>query len=270
MLTRQRDKQRDTPSSLARWCVFLKRVILGLVRCPRAAFALRLKQAPTSASRRALLLGRFGKLISPPSFSPLVTRLPHPDKPQPSQQVPRTIQGISIEPVPPTNLNSPSISQTFSVHRPPGAIEEVQFLAECTRCGDCIEACPHDAIVPAPVRLGDVAGSPVVEADRAACWMCDDFPCITSCQPHVLTNLLPPVMGTARVTAQLCIAHHGTTCSVCSERCPVEGAMYVEAGKPRVNEEACTGCGVCRYVCPAPENAILLMPVYARPRKPPA
>ncbi len=35
-----------------------------------------------------------------------------------------------------------------------------------------------------------------------------------------------------------------------------------------VNEETCTGCGVCRYVCPAPENAILLMPAFSRPGLP--
>ncbi|WP_236625063.1 4Fe-4S binding protein [Rhodopirellula sp. SWK7] len=41
--------------------------------------------------------------------------------------------------------------------------------------------------------------------------------------------------------------------------------MTVTDGKPTVVEDACTGCGVCRYVCPAPENAILLMPALARP-----
>jgi ferredoxin-type protein NapG len=29
--------------------------------------------------------------------------------------------------------------------------------------------------------------------------------------------------------------------------------------------EACTGCGVCQFVCPAPHNAVLLMPVPERP-----
>jgi translation initiation factor RLI1 len=38
-----------------------------------------------------------------------------------------------------------------------------------------------------------------------------------------------------------------------------------EPGKPRIIEETCTGCGVCQHVCPAPANAILLMPVQERP-----
>ncbi len=39
----------------------------------------------------------------------------------------------------------------------------------------------------------------------------------------------------------------------------------INEGKPTVNEATCTGCGVCRSVCPAPENAILLMPIFLRP-----
>ncbi|MFQ6046807.1 MAG: 4Fe-4S binding protein, partial [Gemmatimonadales bacterium] len=41
--------------------------------------------------------------------------------------------------------------------RPPGAIEEVAFLAACTRCGDCIDVCPVKAIVKAPADVGFAA-----------------------------------------------------------------------------------------------------------------
>ena len=60
--------------------------------------------------------------------------------------------------------------------------------------------------------------------------MCDDFPCISACGPGVLSPRIPPVMGTAQITAHLCIAHHGTTCTVCSERCPVDLAIQVNGG----------------------------------------
>ncbi|QDT67481.1 quinol dehydrogenase periplasmic component [Planctomycetes bacterium MalM25] len=168
-----------------------------------------------------------------------------------------------------TALGTRSPPRTIPVFRPPGAIEEAEFLAGCTRCGDCITACPYDAIHNAPERLGErVAATPIIEADTQACLMCEDFPCIASCEPGVLTDRIPPVMGTAVVTEHLCLAYHHTTCTVCSERCPVEGAILLTDGKPTVIEAACTGCGVCRYVCPAPENAILLMPAFARPNRP--
>lgn len=155
--------------------------------------------------------------------------------------------------------------RTIPVLRPPGAIDEESFLAGCTRCQDCGKACPHDAIRLAPERLREAAGTPIIDADRAACLMCADFPCIAACEPGVLTHDVAKMMGTAKITEHLCLAHHSTTCTVCSERCPVDGAIQVERGKPVIDEQVCTGCGVCRYVCPAPENAILLMPTFLRP-----
>jgi ferredoxin len=71
--------------------------------------------------------------------------------------------------------------------------------------------------------------------------------------------------GYARVREADCLA---TTsfCSVCVERCPVEGAIVVELGRPRVDPTRCDGCGVCVGVCPAPRNALELVP-HQRPAR---
>ncbi len=219
-------------------------------------------------SRRDLFQGRLWKLIPSARFAPLVMRYPKPSEEILPDTKPRSIGGINIDPVPPTNLGNKTVSRTIPVFRPPGAIDEFQFLAGCTRCGDCITACPYDAIRNAPDNHASVAGTPIIDADTAACMMCEDFPCITACEPGVLTDNIPPVMGTAVITEHLCLAHHHTTCTVCSERCPVSEAIIVTDGKPTIIEDVCTGCGVCRYVCPAPENAILLMPAFSRPGLP--
>jgi ferredoxin-type protein NapF len=223
-------------------------------------------------SRRELFKGRFWKLARAESFPPLVKRYPKRAADlatdglaatEPARSL-RTVAGISIDPVPSTPVNLVG-QRSIPLFRPPGAIEERQFLAGCTRCNDCSTACPHEAIQPAASRLGAVAGTPTIQADLAACQMCQDYPCIAACKPGVLTDKIPVIMGTAIITAHLCLAHHGTTCTVCSERCPVAGAIVVTNGKPKIQEELCTGCGVCRYVCPAPENAVLLMPALFRP-----
>lgn len=65
--------------------------------------------------------------------------------------------------------------------------------------------------------------------------------------------------GTPRVRPHACLAYRGF-CVVCSERCPVEGALVVEQGRPRVNPEACTRCGVCVSACPAPINGFEVTP----------
>jgi ferredoxin len=63
-----------------------------------------------------------------------------------------------------------------------------------------------------------------------------------------------------RVRPQLCLAWQGSFCSTCSERCPVEDAIVLELGRPRVVEARCNGCGLCVQVCPAPLNAFEFLP----------
>ncbi|MDP1660355.1 MAG: 4Fe-4S dicluster domain-containing protein [Phycisphaerales bacterium] len=152
------------------------------------------------------------------------------------------------------------------IHRPPGAVDEVSFLASCTRCNECISACPVSAIVHAPARFREAAGTPMIDPHAAACIMCEDTPCITACKPGVLKPEQPRKMGVAWIQTMACLAHSGSFCTVCSERCPVPDAIEVTAGKPRIREDVCTGCGVCANVCPSPTNAVVLMPLADRPR----
>lgn len=149
--------------------------------------------------------------------------------------------------------------------RPPGAIEETAFLAACTRCDACIPACPHEAIGRASPRLRGAAGTPVLNPAQSPCRMCDDRPCIAACQTGALRFDVPAKMGTAMISPLTCLAYQNTTCSACVEQCPVEGAMRMENGRPVVDPAACTGCGVCQYVCPAPQNAVLILPAKNRP-----
>lgn len=246
----------------------------------------------TQLTRRDLLQGKLGRLFGKgirrpqvtarPRKTPRVMRYPRsaadvgnqdhqPSSDEHPSEPVESIKGISIAPVQRTSKPEPSRRlqpQSIPVFRPPGAIVEQAFLKDCTRCGDCIKACPHDAIIQAPDRMRGVAGTPILDPDSQPCLMCADFPCIAACEPDVLSETLPKMMGTARVTEHLCLAHHGTPCTVCSEHCPVKDAIAVSDGKPTIREDVCTGCGVCRHVCPAPENAILLMPTFNRPAAP--
>lgn len=68
----------------------------------------------------------------------------------------------------------------------------------------------------------------------------------------------PPPARVAVIQGRHCLAYR-SFCSTCVERCPVPGALIVTRGIPSVNSAVCTGCGVCREVCPAPVNAVLLL-----------
>lgn len=130
--------------------------------------------------------------------------------------------------------------------RPPGAVGEAFFLERCTKCGDCIKACPPGAIV---AHDGDA--TPVLFADRSPCLLCEDFPCIAACA----TGALLPVdgiaqvrMGTAVVSHRFCTAGQG--CHACVSKCPTNAlAMDVASLQLIVVAEACVGCGVCEMVC---------------------
>lgn len=74
------------------------------------------------------------------------------------------------------------------------------------------------------------------------------------------TDNAPATPRTAVVKGRECLAYRHLSCTVCSEHCPEPGAIIVERGIPRINPAACTGCGICHDVCPAPTNAILLIP----------
>lgn len=65
----------------------------------------------------------------------------------------------------------------------------------------------------------------------------------------------------AIIQGRHCLAYQRSFCSTCVERCPVEGAIKSEMGIPQIVVDHCTGCGICAEVCPAPTNAILMMPV---------
>lgn len=64
----------------------------------------------------------------------------------------------------------------------------------------------------------------------------------------------------AVVQGRHCLAYRNLVCTSCYEACPEPGAIRIEGNLPVVDRDRCTGCGDCREVCPAPTNAMLLLP----------
>lgn len=152
-------------------------------------------------------------------------------------------------------------SRLFPVIRPPGAVDEATFLSRCTKCNACVDICPHDAITHAPSSFRSAAGTPMIDAAKSPCRMCADLPCIPACPEQALLPIEIWPIATARLLDYNCLAHQGSFCTVCEEHCPVPGAITLKEGKPSIHSAACTGCGICHHVCPAPTNAIAVMPL---------
>jgi ferredoxin-type protein NapG len=139
--------------------------------------------------------------------------------------------------------------------RPPGAAPEPEFLALCTRCGDCVNVCPVHAIRTAPASAGLAAGTPLLEPAVTACVVCVDMPCAKACGTGALKA---PADGWDRIhlgvlslDTERCITFQGAACGVCARACPVgpEALALDDKGRPVLRPEGCVGCGVCVTSC---------------------
>jgi len=231
---------------------------ISVVSALSAMHAMKQMSEDPQLSRRRFLSGRV--------FAPLITSLTKSVPGNPGTST--TPEKSQTDGAPTGNPAGSALRQrhaVFPIIRPPHAVDETSFLKGCTRCEACIKACPHEAIVHAPARFRAAAGTPMIDPNVSPCRACSDTPCVSACEPNVLRLDAPFAMSNASIDKQSCMAHQGSFCTVCSEHCPVPGAITTEAGKPTIHASACTGCGVCQYVCPAPQKAILVIPIRSRP-----
>jgi MauM/NapG family ferredoxin protein len=157
--------------------------------------------------------------------------------------------------------------------RPPYAIKEVEFLLACSRCDDCIDACPHDVLFKLSAKLGaDVVGTPAMALLSKGCHLCDDWPCVTACTTDALKlpqaddeesraeEYEPPLPRLARVNIdeETCLPFKGPECGACVPVCPVAGALILNLEKPYIIPELCTGCALCREACILEQKAITI------------
>ncbi len=76
--------------------------------------------------------------------------------------------------------------------RPPGALNEKDFLSSCIKCGQCVQVCPVQAIKLADIGDGFGLGVPYIDARAQACdFSCDAVQCILACPTGSLTYEKP-------------------------------------------------------------------------------
>jgi len=170
--------------------------------------------------------------------------------------------------------------------RPPGALDELEFLTKCTRCDACVRACPENAILKAGANTGLALKTPYIDPRSIPCFLCTTLPCVPACDDGALvwpqwtradgTVLDGPKavrMGTARIKESHCVTwgtleREARACRTCVDRCPYpEEAIRMTVpeegetiGHPVVDAEVCTGCGICVFACPPEPGAIHVEP----------
>lgn len=101
--------------------------------------------------------------------------------------------------VPVTSARTPRL-------RPPGALDESDFLSSCIKCGQCVQVCPVQAIKLGDLTDGFGVGVPHIESRDQACdFSCDAVQCILACPTGALTYEKPDFLH-ARAGAPLAAA----------------------------------------------------------------
>jgi ferredoxin-type protein NapG len=139
--------------------------------------------------------------------------------------------------------------------RPPGAASEPMFLDRCTRCSDCVKACPYGAIAVHPRD-----GFPILFPDQTPCYLCEDLPCIAACVTDALVaveTIEDIHMGLASVSPDACTAEQG--CNACVSQCPTHAlSMDFDVLRIMVSGDQCVGCGICEYTCKSVNDRVAI------------
>jgi len=72
--------------------------------------------------------------------------------------------------------------------RPPGAVDEKEFLALCIKCGQCLQVCPYHSIELADIGTGHGVGTPYIDANIRGCYACEAVPCVLACPSGALDH----------------------------------------------------------------------------------
>jgi polyferredoxin len=176
------------------------------------------------------------------------------------------------------------------VIRPPGSVEEHDFLERCIRCAECMKVCPNNALHPAFFEAG-IEGLwtpiliPRIGYCEHSCVLCGDV-CPTGAIQKITEEQkmgieqAPIRIGTAFYDQGRCLPWAmATPCIVCEEFCPTSPkAIWVEeveipkreaapgpdgkappmtmvkVQRPHVDPNLCIGCGACEKVCPVQDE----------------
>jgi ferredoxin-type protein NapF len=139
--------------------------------------------------------------------------------------------------------------------RMPWLVMPEQFTDLCTRCGDCLAACPEQIVV-----KGD-GGFPELDFKLGECSFCGQ--CADACAESLFSQdrCQQPWDYVANITDD-CFAKNSISCRSCQDACEPAAIRFQlkigGAAEPSIDTELCSGCGACVAVCP--KQAVSIQP----------
>ena len=136
-----------------------------------------------------------------------------------------------------------------------------QGLPLADHCLDCPHPC-IDACEPGIIHLHpsdhDQAGLPYLDFSNNGCTFCQA--CVAACPMEIEAAAdTRPVIGTAQLNRNTCIAWDDVICMSCSGRCDYHAITTVHQRRAQVDAQICNGCGMCVAACPVRALSISLL-----------
>ncbi|MFA4919540.1 MAG: 4Fe-4S binding protein [Thermodesulfovibrionales bacterium] len=154
--------------------------------------------------------------------------------------------------------------------RPPGSLEETEFLKRCVKCGECMKVCLTNGLQPTLLEAG-LEGLwsprliPRIGYCEYRCTLCGQVCPTGAIRKLPLEEKMKTRIGLAMIDKGRCLPYaHSTPCIVCEEVCPTspksiwfeESMVKDRSGKeiivkqPHIDLDRCIGCGICEAKCP--------------------
>ena len=170
-----------------------------------------------------------------------------------------------------------------AVIRPPGSVEEDEFLRRCIKCDQCIRVCPTNVLQPALFESGiEGLWTPIMISKMGWCELNCTL-CSQVCPTGAIREISiaeklgngpfeskgPIKTGTAFYNQGRCLPWAmDTECVVCEEVCPVSPkAIFtrnveiinrwgetLHLKRPYIDPDRCIGCGICEHECPVKDD----------------
>ena len=148
--------------------------------------------------------------------------------------------------------------------RPPGAVDEKEFLGLCIKCGQCLQVCPYHSIELADMAKGYGEGTPFIDPIQRACYLCTALPCVLACPTDALNHNTEKVQN---VQMGIAVLKHSNRCiGISTEEVTREqiDRIYKHPHTneleneilEKVEEFEDKPCTICADMCPYP-NPIL-------------
>jgi len=121
-------------------------------------------------------------------------------------------------------------------------------IEDCASCDqECAAACPQGIVRIHPDDHAH-AGRPWLQFSATGCTFCGD--CAEACPSIESYDRELASIGNLQLNTSSCLAWNGVFCMSCIGKCDARALQMDERRRLVMQDNVCTGCGMCIQVCP--------------------